>query len=242
MKRRSPVGNLLTSLGITVVLVYLMIRTPSPKIVLLPFLICAIAMAGKSIAQICGKEKLALVFHKCFVAGFLLFLFGFLAVAGYISIRDKSYSLLLLLVPFLLIGIFLAKNTLLGKKSNETRQPFRFAHVVSVVLLGAVLLAGVLLLVLGILRHQLVLGFMGAFFLCGGGAFVVGTLTVRGAFDNAKLDVMGLYVGVVFIFLGIGFAVMILTLAESAGLWFLIPLLMTGAGVLQTVKCLKNKK
>lgn len=241
MKRKSPIGNLVTSLGATAVLLYLL-KTPSPKIVLLPFLICALSMAGQSTAQLLGKDKLAAVFHKCFAAGFLLFWFGFLAVAGYISVRDKQYGLLLFLVPFFLIGIFVTKNKLLGKKSEKEASPFRFAHVVSTILVGLVLLAGVFLLVLGVQRSQMALIFMGAFFLCGGGAFVVGTMTVRGTFDKAKIDVMGLYVGTVVIFLGIGFTAMILTSAESAGLWILIPLLMTAAGILQIIKCLKNRR
>ena len=241
MKRKSPVGNLIASLGALGVLLYLMSKA-SPKIVLLPFLLCAIAMAGMSISQILGKEKLARIFHKCFVAGFLLFLFGFLAVAIYIAIRDRQYSLLILIIPFLLIGVFLARNQLLGKKSKKDVSPFRFANVVSGILVSIALLAGIFLLVLGIQRGQLALGFMGVFFLCGGGAFVVGALTVRGAFDQAKVDVLGLYAGIVIALMGIGFTVMLVTLSESAGAWTLIPLLMTAAGVLQTIKCLKNKK
>lgn len=241
MKRKSPIGNLVTSLGATAVLLYLL-KTPSPKIVLLPFLICALSMVGQSVAQLLGKDKLAAIFHKCFAAGFLLFWFGFLAVAGFIAIRDKQYSLLFLIVPFSVVGFFITRNKLLGRKSKKEGSPFRFAHVVSTILVGIVLLAGILLFALGIHRSQWTLAFMGAFFLCGGGAFVMGTLTVRGVFDKAKIDVMGLYVGAVFIFLGIGFAVMILASAKSAGLWILIPLLMTAAGILQIVKCLKNKK
>lgn len=242
MKRRSPVGNLVVSLCAASVLLYIMVKTPSPKIVLLPFLICSLSMAGRSITQILGKDKLAEVFHKCFVAGFVLFWIGFLAVAGYIAIRDKQYSLLILLVPFLLVGIFLIKNKLLGKKSKKDVSPFRFAHVVSTILVSLALLAGILLFVLGVQRSQLVLAFMGVFFLCGGGAFVLGALTVRGTFDKAKIDVLGLYMGIVFALLGIGFTVMLLTLSESAGFWIFIPVLMTAAGVLQIIKCLKNKK
>lgn len=240
MKRKSPIGNLVTSLGATAVLLYLL-KTPSPKIVLLPFLICALSMVGQSVAQLLGKAKLAAVFHKCFAAGFLLFWFGFLAVAGYIAIRDRQYSLLFLIVPFSAVGFFVTKNKLLGKKSKQNGSPFRFAHVMSTILVSLALLAGILLLVLGIHRGQAALAFMGVFFLVGGGAFVMGTLAVRGVFDNAKIDVMGLYVGAVFVLLGIGFTIMILSLAESAGFWLLIPLLMTAAGVLQIIKCVKKK-
>ena len=125
MKRKTPAGNLAVSLGVAAVLLRLL-TTPSPQIVLLPFLICSLAMAGKSVAQILGKDKLANVFHKIFVAGFLLFWFGFLAVAGFLAIRDKQYSLLFLIVPFCLIGFFITKNKLLGKKNKKEASPFRF--------------------------------------------------------------------------------------------------------------------
>ena len=242
MKRRTPVGNLVGSVCATGILLYVMGRTTSPKIILLPFLVCALSMAGKSIAQMLHKEKLAVVFHKCFVAGFLLFWMGFLAVAGYITIRDRNYSMLILLIPFLLVGVFLIKNKLLGKTSKKKVEPFRFAHVISAILVSLALLSGIVLLILGIHRSQLGLAFMGVFFLCGGGAFVLGTLTVRGTFDKAKIDVFGLYVGIVFAVLGIGFAAMLYQLSEKQGLWSLIPLLMTAAGVVQVVKCLKNKE
>lgn len=242
MKRKTPAGNLMASLAATGILLYVMSKTTSPKIILLPFLVCALAMAGKSVAQILGKDRLAAVFHKLFVAGFLLFWFGFLAVAGFIAIRDHQYSLLFLIVPVSLVGFFITRNKLLGRKSKKEGDPFRFAHAVSTVLVSIALLAGILLFVLGIYRSQWPLLFMGVFFFVGGGAFVLGTLTMRGAFDKAKIDVMGLYVGIVFALLGIGFTVMLLRLSESAGLWTLIPLLMTAAGAAQIVKCVKNKK
>ena len=241
MRRKSPVGNLLASVGATAVLLYLL-KTPSPKIVLLPFLLCSLSMMGQGIAQLLGKDKLAQVFHKCFAAGFLLFWFGFLAVAGYISIRDKQYGLLIFLLPFFVIGIFVTKNKLLGKKSKKENAPFRFAQVVSAILVTLVMLAGIWLLVLGFQRTQLVLAFMGAFFLGGGGAFVLGALTLRGVFDKAKVDVLGLYMGIVIALFGIGFGVMLLTASQGAGLWFLVPLLMAAVGVLQIIKCIKNRK
>lgn len=242
MKRKTPMGNLTASLCAVGILLYVMGKTTSPKIILLPFLICALAMAGKSIAQLLEKEKMAVAFHKVFVAGFLLFWFGFLAVAGYITIRDRQYSLLFLIVPFSLVGFFVTKNKLLGKKNKKEGNPFLLAHVVSTILVSLALMAGVLLLVLGIHRGQVALAFMGVFFLIGGGAFVVGTLAVRGTFDKAGIDVMGLYVGAVFVLLGIGFGVAILHLAESTSVWGLIPLLMTVVGVLQIIKCVKKKE
>lgn len=242
MKRKTPAGNLAASVCAVGVLLYVMGKTTSPKIILVPFLICAFSMAGKSIAQLAGKEKIAAVFHKVFVAGFLLFWFGFLAAAGYLIVRDQNYSLLMLFIPFTLIGFFLVKQKLLAGKSKKKGSPFRFAHGVSAVLVSLVLLAGIFLLVLGIQRSQWGLAFMGVFFLCGGGAFVLGTLTVRGVFDQVKVDVLGLYMGIVLTLLGIGFAVMLGALDESPGLWILIPLLMSAAGAAQIIKCFKNRK
>ena len=242
MKRKTHVGNLLASLWAVGIVLYVMGKTTSSKIVLVPFLICALAMAGKSIAQLAGKEKIAAAVHKVFVAGFLLFWFGFLAVAGYLIVRDQNYSLLMLFIPFTLIGFFLVKKKLLAGKSKKKGSPFRFAHVVSIILVSIALLAGVLLIILGIQRTQWGLTFMGVFFLCGGGAFVLGTLTVRGAFDQVKVDVLGLYMGIVFTLLGVGFTVMLGVLAESSGLWTLVPLLMSGAGIAQVIKCLRNRK
>ena len=162
-------------------------------------------------------------------------------MAGYITIRDRNYSMLIFLVPFWLIGCYLIKNKLLGKKSKKNVEPFRFAHVISAILVSLALLSGVVLLILGIHRSQLGLAFMGMFCLCGG-AFVLGTLTIRGVFDKAKIDVLGLYMGIAFAVLGIGFSAMLYQLSDAPGLWILIPLLMTAAGAVQIVKCMKNKK
>lgn len=241
MKRKPPVGNLAAALGTIGVLLYLMSK-PSPKIVLLPFLICALAMAAKSVSQILGKDKWTMVFHRIFVAGFLLFWFGFLAAAAYVSVRDKQYSLLVFAVPFWLVGGFVIRNKLLRKKSKKEVSPFRFANAVSSVLVSLVLLAGILLLILGIARIQWGLIFMGAFFLCGGGIFVLVFLSTQGVFDGTKIDVLGLCFGFVFVVAGVGFTVMIYTFADTSGLWVLIPLLMAAAGILQIIKCLKNKK
>ena len=113
MKRKTPLGNLVASVTAAGILLYVMWKTTSPKIILLPFLLCALAMAGKSVAQILGKDRLAAVFHKLFVAGFLLFWFGFLAVAGFIAIREHQYSLLFLIVPFFLVGFFITRRVLI---------------------------------------------------------------------------------------------------------------------------------
>ena len=240
MKTGLAACRFISALFATGLLVYILFRTSSPKIILTPFLICSISLTGKSFAQLLSKEKLASVFHKLFILGFLLFWFGFLSVAAFICIRDKSYGMLLFTLPFWVVGIYLVNRQLLGKKSKQmTGSPFRFAHIVSTVLVTIALLAGIFLLVLGIQRKETGLLFAGGFFLFGGFTFVLANLTVRGTFDKAKIDVLGMYMGIFLTALGIG---IIVWKAEVLTVLVVIPALLVIAGIAQIVKCLKNKK
>ena len=204
MKNPMVVRKLILSLLVTGLLAYFMVKSPSPKIIFVPFLICGISMAGKCIALIGGQEKWAAVFHKAFILGFLLFWFGFLAVAAFICIRDQSYGMLLFTLPFWVGGCLIGKNKLLGKKSRKEASPFRFAFVVSTALVTIAILAGILLLILGVYRKELGLLFAGAFFALGAFTFVLGWLTVNGHFSKCKIDVLGLYMGILVAGTGIG--------------------------------------
>lgn len=243
MKQPMAIRNFLLSLLATGILGYFMLKSPSPKIIFVPFLICGLSLAGKSLMQLTGNNKWAAVFHKLFVIGFLLFWFGFLSVAAYICIRDKCYGMLLFTLPFWVVGFFITKNKLLGIKGKQgkkaTVSPFRFAFVVSTILVSVAILAGVFLLILGIQRKETGLLFAGFFFVLGALTFVLGWLTINGRFEKCKVDVLGLYMGL----LVVGFGVVILVWKfEALGLWMLVPALMVIAGVLQIVKCLKKKK
>ncbi|MBR6789949.1 MAG: hypothetical protein IKM31_03660, partial [Oscillospiraceae bacterium] len=82
-------------------LIYLMIHSASPKIIFVPFLLCAAASAGKNAALLLRWKKsgffdrLALACDRAFKIGFFLFWFGFLIVGDYILIRDRNYVMLL---------------------------------------------------------------------------------------------------------------------------------------------------
>ena len=112
MKQGFYATRLISAVFITVVLLYFMINTPSPKIIFIPFLICSIAMAVKYAALILHMPHFAKLCDKLFAAGFFLFWFGFLAVAGYISIQDNQLNMLLFSIPFWLAGFFFAKKRL----------------------------------------------------------------------------------------------------------------------------------
>lgn len=67
---------------------------------------------------------------------------------------------------------------------------------------------------------------------------MLGALTVKGCFDKCKIDVLGLYVGILFMAIGGGIIAMIRQ--QEFGFWIIIPGLMVFAGVYQVVKCLKE--
>lgn len=244
MKRSLATKNLITSLLATVLLLHFMIKTPSPKVIFIPFLICSLSMAGKSIARIMNKEKMEYLFGKIFTGGFLLFFIGFLIFADYVSIRDKNYSLLLFSIPFWLIGIFLIRKRFLDKNGEKDSESFfTFAFIVSALLVIIALLAGIFLLICGIKEANVGLIIGGIIFTFGSLAFVLAALTLKGCFDKVKMDVLGLYAGAVIALIGIGFLLLMCKeQANSYGLWIIIPILMAVVGVFQVVKCIRNRK
>ena len=106
--------------------------------------------------------------------------------------------------------------------------------MISIVVLLA---SGILFLIQGIIASDMKLLFAGGFFAFGAFTFVMAALTVRGYFERCKVDVLGLYIGILFVAIGMGTIVMIYR--QKFGLWITIPILMIGAGVVQIVKCIK---
>ena len=250
MKNNLSTRNLISSIVSTVLLLCFMAKSSSPKIIFVPFLICSLSMAGKSIARILNKKKMEFLFGKLFVLGFLLFFIGFLVVACFVSIRDKNYSLLVFLIPFWLVGIYLIKKRLFGKKrKNNAESVFTFAIIISTLFVVIALLVGIFLLVLGIKDADLGLILGGVIFTFGSFAFVLAALTIKGCFDKVKIDVLGLYAGIAIAVIGIGFILLkfgesysLVETIRSFGLWIIIPILMTAVGVYQVIKCIRNKK
>ena len=184
-------------------------------------------------------KRLADIFSKLYTIGFLLFWFGFLSVAAFLCIRDENYNTLLFTLPFWIAGIFIVKRRLLrnhtGKK--DERQ-FPIGIIISILLVLITLVAGILFLIQGVMKSDMKLLFAGGFFAFGAFTFVMAALTVRGYFERCKVDVLGLYIGILFVAIGIGIIAMIYR--QKFGLWIVIPVLMIGAGVVQIVKCIKR--
>lgn len=87
--------------------------------------------------------------------------------------------------------------------------------------------------------------YFGLFFILGSMVFILAWLQMKGVFDRFKIDVMGLYFGIVFFLIGIGILFFqgglsssFLESLKALGLWVIIPILFIVVGLFQTIKCL----
>lgn len=180
------------------------------------------------------------LFHKIYTIIFFLFWFGFLIFVAYICIRDENYGMLLYSGLFWIAGIIFAKKKLFPNKTKKTKFGIpAFGMILLIISWMTLIVAGIGLLIQGILEKEFGLFFMGGFVFFGAVAFVLGVLTIKGCFDKYKIDVLGIYVGIFFVLCGSGFIAMIFQ--QKIGFWIIIPGLMVLAGVVQIVKCFKTK-
>lgn len=91
--------------------------------------------------------------------------------------------------------------------------------------------------------------YFGAFFTLGAFTFILAALQLKGAFSKTKIDIIGLYLGFVFLIVGIGIilsqvggALSILDIIKHMGFWLVIPILFIMVGIFQIIKCLFSNK
>lgn len=89
------------------------------KIIISPFIICSIAMFVENIFLLFNKEKISNIFKYIFRISFFTYMFGFLSYASYYSIVNKSYDLIILIVIFLIFGIYFFKKAFFTKNKND---------------------------------------------------------------------------------------------------------------------------
>ena len=77
MKQSFSAARLTSAIFFTLVLLYFMIRTTSPKIIFIPFLLCSSAMTVKYAALLLHMPHFAKLCDKLFAAGFFLFWLAF---------------------------------------------------------------------------------------------------------------------------------------------------------------------
>lgn len=252
MKKGYNPRKFISAIFIALILLYFLFKTPEHKIIFLPFLLCAFAKCGQYIAVLCKNEKLSAIFQKLFLAGFFLFLFGFLAAVFYLSVRDRKYQMLLFSVPFWIAGILFARkffaSTHPDKRKKERKYAIPSPILISGILVLVVLLVGIGIFILGIIDHHMELRLFGAFFFFGGLAFVLGALANLGVFKKMKIDIIGVYMGALIAIVGIVIIVVkyadtcsVKATLETFGFWIAIPVLMIVAGIAAVIRALHKK-
>ena len=86
------------------------------RIVVIPFLVFAVALGMKNALIMMNKRDLAIKVSKVYVVAFLIYWFGFLIYWDYASFMDGNYIKILYSVPFWLGGIYFIYKRLLKKK------------------------------------------------------------------------------------------------------------------------------
>ena len=91
--------------------------------------------------------------------------------------------------------------------------------------------------------------YFGAFFTFGSLTFIIAALSVLGYFDKFKIDILGIYIGLIFFIIGIGIILFqtgtttsLIETIKSFGLLIIIPIMFVVVGIIQIIKCLLKKK
>lgn len=90
-----------------------------------------------------------------------------------------------------------------------------------------------------------ILIYFGAFFFLGGMVFVIAYLSIKGVFDKLRINILGLYIGIVFFIIGIGLIFLqlgatssFIEVIKSMVFWVLIPIMFIVIGFFQIIKCI----
>ena len=110
--------KIITSIAATGILLKVLFTTDDliTRIVVIPFLVFAVALGMKNVLIIMNQKALASKVSKVYVVAFLIYWFGFLVYWDYSSFRDGNYMKILYSVPFWLGGIYFTYKRLLKKK------------------------------------------------------------------------------------------------------------------------------
>ena len=86
------------------------------RIVVIPFLVFAVAIGMKNVLIIMNQKALAIKVSKVYVVAFLIYWFGFLVYWDYVSFIDGNYVQILFSIPLWLGGFYFTYKRLLKKK------------------------------------------------------------------------------------------------------------------------------
>ena len=110
--------KLITSIAVTGILLKVLFNTNDlmTRIIVIPFLVFAVALGLKNSLIMMNKKALAIKVSKVYVVAFLIYWVGFLIYWDYVSFMDGNYRKVLYSVPFWLGGIYFTYKRLLKKK------------------------------------------------------------------------------------------------------------------------------
>lgn len=92
------------------------------KVIISPFIICSIAMFAENIFLLLNKEKISNIFQYIFRISFFTYMFGFLSYAFYYSIINKTYHVIIVIVIFLIFGIYFFKKAFFTNHKNTKKE------------------------------------------------------------------------------------------------------------------------
>jgi len=118
LRRICYVIELMGIISIIIIILWSMIKSSDmvTRIILILFLIASLATLGKLYSLYFKNINWTIFFHKLYTIGFLIFWFGFLIVADYISINNKQYNMIIFSIPFWIVGIYFAYKNFIKKK------------------------------------------------------------------------------------------------------------------------------
>lgn len=153
-KKNIFIVNLINSIIVNIVLIYLFTKFSSGKLFLVPFILIGIIILVRNIFILIEKPKYVNLFNKLIIVVFLLFWFGFLIYWCYLNLISKNYGMLILSIPFWIVGIASIKKNIFKSKNiivkAKKQSKFNFAIVVSSFLIFITFTAGIFMLFFGI--------------------------------------------------------------------------------------------
>ena len=110
--------KIITSIAAAGILLKVLFNTNDlmTRIVVIPFLVFAVALGMKNVLIIMNQKALAIKVSKVYVVAFLIYWFGFLIYWNYTSFIEGNWRKVLFSVPFWLGGIYFTYKRLLKKK------------------------------------------------------------------------------------------------------------------------------
>ena len=112
--------KLITSIAVAGILLKVLFNTNDlmTRIVVIPFLVFAVALGLKNALIMMNKRDLAIKVSKVYVVAFLIYWFGFLIYWDYVSFTDGNYMKILFSIPLWLGGFYFMYRRLLKKNKS----------------------------------------------------------------------------------------------------------------------------